>query len=77
MLWIKPPVVGLFILGMTLILVHFHSVGKTNNLMPSLIIYVSGDAIFSETNLTKLIDILSLPIERSLRIRFTSWRVSL
>ena len=66
-------VVGLSILGMT----HFHSVGNTDNLMHSLIIYVSSQAIFSATNFTKLTGILSLPVEQSLRILFTSCRVSL
>ena len=33
--------------------------------------------IFSATNFTKLIGILSLPVEQSLRILFTSCRVSL
>ena len=70
------PVVGLSILGMTLILAHFHSVRNMDNPMHSLTIYVSGDAIFSGTNLSKLIGILSLPVEQSLCILFTSWRVS-
>ena len=46
---------------MALILAHFHSVGNTDNLMHLLIIYVSGDAIFSAASLTQLIDMLSLP----------------
>ena len=70
-------VVGLSILGITLILTHCHSVGNTDNLMHSLIIYVSGDAIFSATNLTKFIGMLSLPVEQSLRIFFNSWRIYL
>ena len=68
---------GLSILGMKLILVHFHSVGNTDNLMHLLIIYVSRYAILPATNLTKLIGVLSLPVQQSLRILFTSWRVSL
>ena len=73
----QSPVLGLSILGMALILAHFHSVGNTDNLMHSLIIHVSGDEIFSATNLTKLIGMLSLPVEQSLRTLFTSSRVSL
>ena len=59
------------------ILAHFHTVGNTDNLMHSFIMYVSGDAIFSATNFTKLIGMLSLQVEQSLRTHFTSWRVSL